>query len=190
MRPEVQVLPGPQPALTSGNAGSSPPYPIGRGESRIKNSYLVTRPCHVRGGSEAYLFEGICFKSRRPSESSPCSCGRAAYPVPWGRDDVPGRRQKLAGLAGAEPTRPSKQGNRRPSPLVHPLGGHLPRRVLVTIQETGERFGIVTRVARQLSIATESLRAQGREEDVVAAASSGVPYTSFDAEDDRLRSWS
>jgi len=83
MRPEVQVLPGPPPALTSGNAGSSPPYPIGRGQSRIKNSYLVTRPCHVRGGSEAYLFEGTCFKSR-PSESSPCSCGRAAYPVPWG----------------------------------------------------------------------------------------------------------
>jgi hypothetical protein len=47
--------------------------------------------------------------------------------------------------------------------------------VLVTIQETGERFGIVTRVARQLSIATESLRAQGREEDVMAATSSGVP---------------
>ena len=57
-----------------------------------------------------------------------------------------------------------------------------------TIQETGERFGIVTRVARQLSIATESLRAQGREEDVMATTSSGVPYTSFDAEDDRSRS--
>jgi transposase-like protein len=30
--------------------------------------------------------------------------------------------------------------------------------VLETIQETGERCGVVTRVARQLSIATESLR--------------------------------
>jgi hypothetical protein len=43
-------------------------------------------------------------------------------------------------------------------------------------------------MARQLSIATESLRAQGREEDVMATTSSGVPYTSFDAEDDRSRS--
>jgi len=60
--------------------------------------------------------------------------------------------------------------------------------MLETIQETGERFGIVARVARQLSIATESLRAQGREDDVMAATSSGVSYTSFDAEDDRSRS--
>jgi hypothetical protein len=34
--------------------------------------------------------------------------------------------------------------------------------VLVTIQETGVPFGIVSRVARRLGIATESLRAQGR----------------------------
>jgi hemoglobin len=36
--------------------------------------------------------------------------------------------------------------------------------VLATIQETGEPFGIVSRVARRLGIATESLQAQGRED--------------------------
>jgi transposase-like protein len=35
------------------------------------------------------------------------------------------------------------------------------RMVLETIEQTGERFGVITRVAHQLGIGTESLRSWG-----------------------------
>lgn len=63
---------------------------------------------------------------------------------------------------------PGKQGNRQLSPLVHPSEIICRQGSWRRSRQTGERFGIVTRVARQLSIAAESLRAQGREEDVMA----------------------
>src|SRR4030095_10452154 len=47
MRPEVQVLPGPPPALTSRNAGCLVRRPSGRGRCGIKTSYLVTVPGHA-----------------------------------------------------------------------------------------------------------------------------------------------
>jgi hypothetical protein len=42
-----------------------------------------------------------------------------------------------------------------------PLGGHLPRRVLETIQETGDPVEVVTEWRASSGIAAESLRAQG-----------------------------
>jgi transposase len=40
------------------------------------------------------------------------------------------------------------------------------RMVLETIEQTGERFGVITRVARQLGIGTESLRGWVRHAEV------------------------
>jgi hypothetical protein len=72
MRSEVQVLPGPPPALTSGNAGQHAPELIGRGGCRIKNSYLVTAPGH-----EPDLQSNCCSRTlvvQEGSEQTVCLC--------------------------------------------------------------------------------------------------------------------
>jgi hypothetical protein len=38
--------------------------------------------------------------------------------------------------------------------------------VLETVEQTGERFGVVNRIARQLGIGTESLRARVRQAEL------------------------
>jgi transposase len=40
------------------------------------------------------------------------------------------------------------------------------RMVLETIEQTGERFGVITRIARQLGIGTESLRSWVRQAEI------------------------
>jgi hypothetical protein len=71
--------------------------------------------------------------------------------------------RSLRVLLGPDPTVPARRG------IAGQLLWFTPRRspsekVLETIQETGVPFGIVSRVVRRLGIATESLQAQGREE--------------------------
>jgi transposase len=48
------------------------------------------------------------------------------------------------------------------------------RMVQETIQQTGERFGVITRVARQLGIGTESLRGWVRQAEVDGGHRPGV----------------
>jgi transposase len=48
------------------------------------------------------------------------------------------------------------------------------RMVLETIEQTGERFGVITRVARQLGIGTESLRSWVRQAEVDGGRRPGV----------------
>ncbi len=48
------------------------------------------------------------------------------------------------------------------------------RMVFETIQQTGERFGVITRIARQLGIGTESLRSWVRQAEVDAGRRPGV----------------
>jgi transposase len=49
--------------------------------------------------------------------------------------------------------------------------------VFETIQQTGERFGAITRVARQLGIGAESLRGWVRQAEVDGGQRPGVTTT-------------
>ena len=57
------------------------------------------------------------------------------------------------------------------------------RMVFETIEQTGERFGAITRVARQLGIGSESLRSWVRQAEVDGGRRPGVTTT----EQQRLR---
>jgi transposase len=46
--------------------------------------------------------------------------------------------------------------------------------VLETIEQTGERFGVITRVAQQLGIGTESLRSWVRQAEVDGGRRPGI----------------
>jgi transposase len=48
------------------------------------------------------------------------------------------------------------------------------RMVQETIEQTGERFGVITRVARQLGVGTESLRSWVRQTEVDGGRRPGV----------------
>ena len=78
MRPEVQVLPGPPPALTSGNASQGVWSSLRGGGCRIKNSYLVTVPRHEPDGHDASLFSSPFSRS-----SGSCSTIAAGSPSRW-----------------------------------------------------------------------------------------------------------
>jgi len=49
------------------------------------------------------------------------------------------------------------------------------RMVLETMEQTGERVGVITRIARQLGIGAESLRSWVRQAEVDGGRRAGVP---------------
>ena len=51
------------------------------------------------------------------------------------------------------------------------------RMVLETMEQTGERVGVITRIARQLGIGAESLRGWVRQAEVDGGRRLGVPTT-------------
>jgi hemoglobin len=110
------------------------------------------------------LFQDTC--SKAPERSIALWWWLATSPVLWSAMTFLVAVSSLRVLLG--PIQPIPA--RRESPAISsgsPLGGHLPRRMLETIQATGERFGIVTRVARQLQHRDRVAGVQGRE-DVMA----------------------
>ena len=68
--------------------------------------------------------------------------------------------------------------NRNPNPSQRRYPPELRERavrmVLETIQQTGERFGVITRVAEQLGIGSESLRTWVRQAEVDGGQRPGV----------------
>ena len=75
--------------------------------------------------------------------------------------------------------------NNHPSQKRYPpeLRERAVRMVLETIEQTGERFGVITRVAHQLGIGHEALRGWVRRAEVDTGQRPGVPS----AEQQRIR---
>jgi hemoglobin len=71
---------------------------------------------------------------------------------------------KACGSCSDRANRPQHAGESPAISSGSPLGGHLPRRVLETIQEADERFAIATRVTRRLQHRGRVAAAQGRED--------------------------
>jgi hypothetical protein len=74
MRPEVRVLPGPLPALTSGNAGDRGRSPVGRGGCRTNNSTWLPFLVLSRTSRATYCSRALCSKKR--SEETACPYDR------------------------------------------------------------------------------------------------------------------
>src|SRR6266545_2301657 len=61
------------------------------------------------------------------------------------------------------------------------------RMVLETMEQTGERVGVITRIARQLGIGAESLRGWVRQAEVDGGRRLGVPTAELEREVRELR---
>jgi hypothetical protein len=117
MKSEVQVLPGPLPALTTRNAGCLVRRPSGRGVFGIKSSYLVTVPCRGSALLSSDDFgssvgrRGGCHSvyARRTRDLVSGSQGGWKSPVGWGppRRLVTPRLSAREALPGARARHPS-----------------------------------------------------------------------------------